>query len=211
MNGIAAKEEKALLLNQAKCLVRMLQPFSMNSAVPNNLTSQNLTLFRKAKSIYGKEVETYVAIPPTASYSRAGTVRSSATSLVSYLEMKIGDPMTSQLIGNELETAKWALKQGLPICAVLLCRVMQEQTMRRLCDRTGIEYSPDTQPGTLAQKLRNDNGGPFEKHEWKSIDAKLTFEGEVLHGRVKPEIDDVRDLIDWTDKFSQKLVTVALI
>jgi hypothetical protein len=211
MDETVTKEEKALLLNQAKCLVRMLQPYSLNSGVPTNLTSQNVTLFRKARSIYGKEVDTYVADPPTATYSRASTVRSSATSLVSYLEMKMGDPVASQLIGNELETARWALKQGLPICAVLLCRVVQEQTMRRLCDRTGIEYAPDTQPSTLAQKLRDDNGGPFEKHVWKSIDAKLTFEGEVLHARVKPEIDEVRDLIDWTDKFSQKLVTVTSI
>ena len=208
MNETTIEGEKALLLNQAKSLLRILRQFEKNETVPYSLVSQNLTLIRKAKSIFGKEIQTYVIDPPEAMSSRAITVFSSARSLVDYLELKVADPVATQLIGDEIETARWALKQNLPICAVLLCKVAQEQTMRRLCDRHGIQYAPDTQPATLAQKLREENGGPFEKHVWKALDATLTFEGEVLHARVKPEIDDVRDLIEWTERFSQKLEAV---
>lgn len=205
MKEVAREEEKMLLLSQTKSLLRILRAFKRDDTVPYSLVSQNLSLNREAKTIFGKEIQKYVIDPPEAMSSRAITVASSAQSLADYLELKIGDPIASHLIGGEIETAKWAAKQNLPICAVLLCRVAQEQTMRRLCDRIGVEYAPDTQPSTLAQKLRQENGGPFGKHVWKTLDAKLTYEGEVLHARIKPDINDVRDLIQWTEKFSREL------
>lgn len=198
-------DERALLLNQTRGLLRILHSYGDVDHFPQGLVSQNLRLIERAESLFGREVRTYIVNPPQTWAEDMMMVISSVQSLLDYLEFKISDPVASQLIGNEIETARWAAKQNLPICAVLLCRVAQEQTMRRLCDRIGIDYAPDTQPSTLAQKLRQENGGPFKKHFWKAIEAKLTYEGEVLHARVSPDVNDVRDLIQWTEKFSQEL------
>lgn len=205
------KQDPTILMNQARSLVQSLARYNLSSRIPDAVVSHSCRLYDMAKKIFGEEVRILVVHPPQTIYGYpvAGDVLASVESLLHYLQHKMGDPVASELVGDTVGKARWALKENLPVCAVLLCRVAQEQTMRRLCDRIGIEYAPDTQPGTLADKLRQENGGPFEKHVWMAVKAKLSYEGQVLHDRAKPDIEEVTDLIDWTDKFISRLDTAS--
>ncbi|MFW9945116.1 MAG: hypothetical protein ACFFB7_08970 [Candidatus Sifarchaeia archaeon] len=196
-----------LLKHQIESLLSSIKHMKDYDKAPTTLKLQLVRLFKEATALFGKDVARLTAEPPSPSNHNVVTLRVSAQSLYRYLDLRLGDPVARELVGNEVEMARLSLKQGFLVCAVLMCRVAVEQTMRRLCEHKGIEHPPTAQPSTLAQSLRKENGGPLEKYQWKELDSRLTFEGEVLHSRTKPTEGEVTDLIAWTDKFIDKALT----
>lgn len=204
MNDLSPERRGMLLKHQVESLLLSIKHMEDDDLSPTTLKSQLVRLFEEATKLFGDDVARLTAEPPEYRHDKVVALRVSAQSLYRYLDLRLGDPVARELVGNEVEMARLSLKQGFLVCAVLMCRVAIEQTMRRLCEHNGIEHPPTVQPSTLAQSLRKENGGPLEKYQWKELDSRLTFEGEVLHSRVKPTESDVTDLIAWTDKFIDK-------
>ena len=163
-----------LLKHQALSLLESIRHLEDSKTAPDNVADQLRSLFKATVALFGKDAAALMTKPPETYRPSILTVRASTESLYSYIDFHLGDPVARELIGDEVQMARWSLKQGFALCAVLLCRVAKEQTMRRLCERHGIEHPPTAQPSTLAQSLRKENGGPLEKYQWKELDSKLT-------------------------------------
>jgi hypothetical protein len=193
------ESKRTLLRTQVESLLKTINHLEDSERAPPQVLPHLEGLFKEAKRIFDDDVAKFVVHPP--SYGFAGGIRASATSLLSYLDHHLGDPIARSLVGDAIQNARWASKQGLPLCAVMLCRVAQEQTMKRLCERYSIQYPPGILPGALAQLLRKDKGGPLESHQLNDLESKITFEGQVLHDRTQPTQEDVAELIEWTERF----------
>lgn len=201
-----AKESQRgqLIRNQTYSFLHSMKGMDGGSHIPDYLLSQLKRLHEEAAKLYGDDVKRLVTGPPERFDGRLVDAAASAISLLDFLDFKLRDPVAMRVIGSGIETAKWAMNQDLLQYSVLICRVLKEQTMKRLCDRYEIEYPPSIQPGALAESLRKENDGPFEKHQWMDLQAKLTYEGDVIHGKVTPRKEDVSELISWTDRFIER-------
>ena len=124
----------------------------------------------------------------------------SMTTLLSYLDYHLGDPVAMELFSDTLAQAREVLKQDMTICSVLLCRITLEQSLRRLCEQNNIEFEPNEKASSLKDKLRKP-AGILEVHESKELDAKLTFENKVIHKDIEASREEAEKLIEWTDKF----------
>ena len=202
----ADAQQGLLIRNQVSSLIDSIRAIHGRAGddIPRNLLPQIDRLYKESAKLFGNEVKRLVVEPPTRYIGRLADLMSCARSLLDFLDFKLRDPVAFRVIENGIESAKWALNQELLPYSVLICRLLKEQTMKRLCDRNGIEYPPSIQPGTLADNLRKEKGGPFEKHQWMELQSKLTYEGDVIHGKITPGRGDVSGLIDWTDRFIER-------
>ena len=202
MSDANIESKRFLLRTQVDSLLRTVSHLEDSERAPPQVLPNLEYLFKETKKMFDDDVAKFVVHPP--SFGHAGGIRATGISLLSFLDHHLGDPIARSLVGDSIQNARWASKQGLPLCAVMLCRVAQEQTMKRVCERYSIQFPPDIQPGALAQLLRKEKGGPLESHQYKELESKITLEGRALHDRTQPTQDDVTELIEWTERFVDK-------
>jgi len=179
-----------------------------------NNTDFAYTILDRAQRAFGKkEIEENVSDfygddlhSPTSSagknecIERTKQLIDSMTTLLSYLDYHLGDPVAVELFSDTLAQAREVLKQDMTICSVLLCRVTLEQSLRRLCERHNIKFEPNEKASSLKDKLRKPDG-ILEVHESKEVDARLTFENKVIHKDIEASREEAERLIEWTEKF----------
>lgn len=179
-----------------------------------NNTDFASTLLERAERIFGKkEVKEnvsefytdYLSDPASGAgkigcLARTKELIDSMTTLLSYLDYHMGDPVAMELFSDTLAQAREVLKQNMTVCSVLLCRITLEQSLRRLCERNNIEFEPNEKASSLKDKLRKP-AGILEAHVSKELEAKLIFENKVIHKDIEPSVEEVEKLIEWTDKF----------
>ena len=123
----------------------------------------------------------------------------SMTTLLSFLDYHLGDPVAMELFSDTLDQAREVLKQNMMVCSVLLCRMTLEQSIHRLCERNNIEYEPNERASSLKDKLGK--AGVLQPHELKELEARLIFGNKVVHKDLEANKEKTKELIDWTDKF----------
>lgn len=206
--------EIVLLRNQVKTLLQQLQLHKKEETddISNDATDLAYNLLKNAKNLFDPdEIRTsvgtfdrdHVSLDTARSHQRIRVLIMAMDTLLSYIDTKIGDPVAVELITNTIDKAKETLKDGHTICAVLLCRIALEQSLRRLCDKLSIEYAFNEPASRLLQKLREPNG-PLVKGIWKEADARLTKENEIIHGDIQTNNEETLDIIHWTERFISK-------
>jgi hypothetical protein len=210
---LETREDLSLLRNQVRTFISNLRSQGSYLSAENN-TSFALAIVKKAERIFGKqEIKENISdfytddlhspasvIGRTECLSRTVQLLNSMTTLLSYLDYHLGDPVAMELLSDTLSQARLVLKQDMVICSVLLCRVTLEQSLRRLCERNNIEFEPNEKASSLKDKLRKP-AGVLEAYEAKEVEAKLMFENKVIHKEIEAQKEDAAALIEWTDKF----------
>jgi len=205
---LASIQDKMLLENQVREFLRVLDQGSGMEIASKHLDFAKRNLVN-AFDYFGEEEVTANIIlfgrsrvkdKTATARDRIQEIKASMRTLLSFIDFKLGDPIAAEIISDTLSQARIALKQNMIICAVLLCRLTLEQTLRRLCDRKNIQYAQTELAGSLVQKLRKPKG-IFENYVWRDIEAKLALENPVIHNDAKIDEDKVLELIIWTEKF----------
>lgn len=210
---MVSHDDRTILRSQVKSLLNQI--YSKNSPyMADELTECAESLQARAKKYFGvKDIEELtsdfatfsVTSGSSSSKERIVQLSASMNMLLSFLDMKIGDPVAVELLTDTIDKARQALRDRYIPCAVLLCRVALEQSFRRLCDRHNIEYALTEGASSLAQKLR-EPAGPFDKTVWKTIDANITAMNVIIHPDTKGTVEQATELINWAEKIIERYI-----
>jgi len=215
---LVRRNDLLLLRNQVRVFINNLKTQNAFVNATQN-TEYAETILNRAIDFFGEEeidenvsnFETdyipapYTKIGPPLSIERNKQILDSMTTLLSYMDFHLGDPIAMELFTDTLSQAQEVLNQGMSICSILLCRITLEQSLRKLCDRNNIITEPNERAKRMNEKLKKPDG-IFEPHLSTEIESKLQFENQVIHNKIAPTKDEAQKYIDWTEAFIGKYV-----
>lgn len=208
------REDLSLFRNQVRTFkTNLMTKYAYLNATKN--TDFASAVLTKAERVFGKkeikenvsEFDTDLLRSPSSGttgelecIARTQELIDSMTTLLSFLDYHLGDPVAMELLSDTLDQARVVLKQNMTVCSVLLCRITLEQSLRRLCERNNIEFEPNEKASSLKDKLGK--ADVLQAHESKELEARLIYTNKVVHKDIEASREDVVELIEWTDRFT---------
>jgi len=213
---MASSTERAILRDQVRTLIHELEEEDSYLAA-DNLVDHAKSLFSMAQGHFGKDdvdnlvtqfYDKCLAYPPYDEWSlrkaknQVKQLRASMRSLLRYLNSKIGDPVAAELLSDNMALARDALESKHLVCAVFLCRLTLEQTLKRICEKEQLDYKQRDGPTALCSKLKDE--GVLSRHLAEEVNSKIMFENDVVHlkeAHKQVGEEEARILVDWTQRF----------
>jgi len=111
--------------------------------------------------------------------------------------------ISAELLGDFLEQAETLLTENYYVPAASLAGATLENSLRKLCEKNGIEVPEKTKIDKLNVELAK--AGVYNKLTQKEITAKADIRNNADHGHVdKFTKDDVNDMIKWVRRFESE-------
>lgn len=170
---------------------------------------QSVKLKNRAKQLFpSDEIEVYVpqyddktSVNHRGSYDSIKILQTISVMdhLLSYIDVKIGNPVAIELLDGTLDKASEMLKSGNCICAAVLIRLALEQGLKTLCEMNDVEFDVKDTAGKFNDHLKA--AEILEQPVWREIQAKLDVLNNVIHnGNENCEADLLR-VCSWVDNF----------
>ncbi len=111
--------------------------------------------------------------------------------------------ISAELLGDFLEQAETLLQEGYYVPAASLAGAVLEDSLRKLCEKNGMEVPEKTKIDKLNTELAKAN--IYNKLTQKEITAKADIRNNADHGKYdKFTEEDVGFMVKWIRKFESE-------